>query len=165
MIFLESVGSGRWLVMKKFLFRLEPVLKLRKYKERMAQMELAKAQAALQECQVMLEKSRTQQNLVRRDWESGLVKGMWETEFRMYADHTKGLELQTKRAVETEVKLKHMVEKSRENLMAVTVSRKTMDFLREERFAQYQLETGSKEQKETDELANIHRSSQERLEQ
>ncbi|MBI9074728.1 MAG: flagellar export protein FliJ [Desulfatibacillum sp.] len=150
--------------MKKFQFRLEPVLKLRKYKERMAQMELAKAQAALQECRTMLEKSKIQEESARRDWDSGLQKGMWETEFRMYADHIRGLELQTKRTVENELRLQDVVEQRREDLMKVTVGRKSMDLLRDERFNQYLLETGRMEQKETDELANLHRSSQERLE-
>ena len=151
--------------MKKFQFRLEPVLKLRKYKERMAQMELAKAQAALQQGRALLEQSRLQEEKARRDWEGGLQKGMWEAEFRMYADHVRGLETQTKRAMENQARLQDAVEKSREDLLKVTTSRKTMDLLREERFKQYLLETGRLEQKETDELANLHRSSQERLEQ
>ncbi|SHK76106.1 flagellar FliJ protein [Desulfatibacillum alkenivorans DSM 16219] len=149
--------------MKKFQFRLEPVLKLRKYKERTAQMELAKALAALQEAQAFLEQSRLQEISAQRNWDAGLEKGMWENEFRMHADHLRGLKAQTARALENEARLKGVVEKRRRELVQASASRKSMELLREERFTQYKLETGRMEQKETDEMASLHRSTQERL--
>ncbi len=150
--------------MKKFQFRLEPVLKLRKYKERMAQMELARAQAALLESQQMVESAIKREGEARHDWEAGMEKGMWEPEFRWHVDHVRGLEQQTVQTIEYEAKMQEVVAQRQGDLMKVTVSRKSMDLLKDERLNQYLLETGRQEQKETDELANLHRSSQERLE-
>ncbi len=149
--------------MKKFAFRLEPVLKLRQYKERQAQMELARAQAVLKENQLQLETTQNEAVGARSRWEAGLEKGMWETEFRMHADHLRGVKQQIHEILERKMQLEELVAMRQKELMDATVERKSMDLLKEKQMKEHQAEAGKAEQKQTDELAVLHRSSQERL--
>ena len=146
--------------MKKFQFRLDPVLKLRKYKERMAQMALAKAQVELKNAMSELDSAKMREQAARSAWTAGLEKGMWDAEFKMHADHVRGLEQETKAAESLIIQLEEIVAQRQKGVLDAAASRKTMDLLKDSRLAEYRIEAERADQKEADELANLHRASQ-----
>lgn len=150
--------------MKKFQFNMEPVLRLRQYKERMAQMELAKAHSALVKSSKILDAAKVQERTAHLELDSALEKGVWETEFHLHAGYVKGLKRKIRKALEQKLKMTQLVAKAKEKVILASINKKTMDILKDKRFAEYQVETGKIEQKQSDELASLHRFSMELIE-
>jgi len=143
--------------MKKFKFRLEAVLRYRKYRERNAQLELVKAKNAVVEKQNLIERlkqNRLQAILELKDHED---EGISVGRHRFYTNYITG----TDAALEEEQKqlrvLEKVMRKHQELVKKEQIKRKTLEKIEEKQKNEYVSDFIKFEQKSMDEMVVIRR--------
>ena len=76
--------------MKRFSFKLEPLLNYRRYLERLAQQETAKAHMDVKACESLIKRLETELKHQSDQMDSNLETGMTSSEFRRFHDYFQG---------------------------------------------------------------------------
>jgi len=146
--------------MKKFKFKLEAVLRYRKYKERLAQLELVKIKNAVIQKQLVIKKLSTDRRLVTIKLKEKEDEGITMGQFRIYTMYIEGLEIK----IEEETKeLNRLIQKMRRQQEVVKqerIKKKSLERM-EEIAQQTYIQTMIKaEQKLMDEIAGLKRKTE-----
>lgn len=141
--------------MKRFAFRLQPLLNFRNYKERLARQEVAKAQLDVSNCEKMIQNLKTTLVQSRERLDTIVANGMSAAVFQQYQSYLNG----TAAAIESEqirkAGLEKIVAEKRDRLKQKTIEKKTMERLKEKQSQTYSREVLMSEQKDLDEINAI----------
>ena len=141
--------------MKRFQFKLEPLLSYRKYQERLAQQETARAQMDVKACETAIE--RLKQTHIRQagDIEDGLKKGLPSSQFKRYYEYLEVVENQIADEKQKKNHLETVLKEKLDILKKKSVDKKAMELYRERHQARYQFQVLQTEQKELDEISSL----------
>lgn len=141
--------------MKRFEFKLQPVLNFRKYQERIAQQQTAKAQMDLKNCEkniIHLEQAYEQS---ADQIEKNVMNGIGAFEFRQYHQYLDSVEGTIEDEKKRKIKLKKKLEEKLQVLKRKSVEKKAMELHREKLKTIYNEEFIKIEQKESDEMSSL----------
>ena len=141
--------------MKRFQFKLEPLLTYRKYLERLAQQETARAQLDVKECEkviLKLEQEVIDQNEIA---DAGLKDGMNAADFKRFYNYFQAAELQIDDEKKRKQTLKTVLSQKLEALRKKSVDKKAMELYREKQKEIYDQDLLKTEQKELDEISSL----------
>jgi len=141
--------------MAKFVFKLDPLLRLRQREEQ----EKQRALASINRKRVQLEEHlRRQQSLItadKRGLRDRLVGNLDTNELRLHAaSTTQSMRTAQRLAVELAGVHRHLTE-ARQDLLEATRNRRALELLRDKRYAQWKAEQDRLEAAATDEMAVI----------
>jgi flagellar FliJ protein len=141
--------------MKKFNFKLEPLLNYRKYLERLAQQKTAKANMDVKMSEKQIynldrTKTRNAQNI-----ENIVSKGVSSTIFRQYYQYHESVESSIKEEKLRKIELDKVLKKKLVVLKKKSVDKKAMELYREKLKDLYTQEMVKNEQKEQDEMSSL----------
>ncbi|KPA13455.1 flagellar FliJ protein [Candidatus Magnetomorum sp. HK-1] len=141
--------------MKKFKFKLDAVLRYRKYRERNAQLELVKAKNAVIEKRQLIEKLKRNRLQAIFELKEHEEKGISVGRHRFYTNYITGtdqaLEEEQKKLLELEKVLRHHQELVRKE----QIKRKTLEKIEDIKKKEYVSEYIKFEQKSMDEMVAI----------
>lgn len=141
--------------MKRFQFKLNPLLSYRKYLERLAQQETAKANLDVKTCEKAiagLKQSRARQADMIAD---NLQQGMTASEFRRQYDYIDAVEAQINTEKKKKVRLKYVLNEKVKILKKKSVDKKAMELYRDRKKTEYNIKLRQTEQKELDEISSL----------
>ncbi len=141
--------------MKRFEFKLQPLLKYREYLERLAQQKTAKAHLDVKNCeeQIVHLRQNWDQNAETMD---GIVgNGVSAVEFRRYHNYLESLENNIEDEKQRKIQLKDKLKKKLLELKKKSVDKKVMELYREKLRTEYNQELVKIEQKELDEISSL----------
>jgi flagellar FliJ protein len=140
---------------KNFKFRLDPVLRYRRYLERLALMELAKAKTAI----ALTTSEIAKREALKKEAAAGLglreTEGMSVREHRIYAAYLRGLDDQIEGAKVRLAKLVEDVRKKHEAAEAHRVKKETLEAIRNKEHNDHLEKFYRAQQKEADELFGL----------
>jgi flagellar FliJ protein len=143
--------------MKKFKFRLDAVLRYRKYQERNAQLELVKAKNAVVEKRNLIERlkhNRMQAIIELKDRED---EGISVGRHRFYTNYITGTDAALEEEQKQLVVLEKVMRKHQELVKKEQIKRKTLEKIEEKQRKEYITNFIKFEQKTMDEMVVIRR--------
>ncbi len=138
--------------MKKFKFRLDPVLRYRQYREKLALMELARARQALVLSKKKIQQIQQARKGVMTDLNARQTEGLEVNRYRIYAAYLQGLGEKIKSENEHLMGIGRMVKEKHETAEAERISKDTLQRVRETQYAHYLQGRDRTEQKAAEEL-------------
>jgi flagellar FliJ protein len=135
---------------KRFGFSLEKVLRLRKYREREAEMELGRAMGTLAGIENSIKETARQRHGAASERFSRNRSVM---EIKSYDNYIVRLDGETERLLEEAAKAGLLVEKKRQAFLEASRERKVLDKLREKREKEYGREMLKEETKNLDDIS------------
>jgi flagellar FliJ protein len=141
--------------MKRFEFKLQPLLKYREYLERIAQQNTAKAHMDVKNCekQILHLKQIWDQNADKI--EAIVVNGVSASEFRRYHHYLEAVESGIEDEKSRKIQLKKILKEKLLELKKKSVDKKAMELYREKLKTIYTREVIKIEQKELDEISSL----------
>jgi flagellar FliJ protein len=141
--------------MKKFVFRLETVLDLRKRKEEQVQIKLGEALASLNMEIKKLETLFEKREFYRSEIEKMRAIATRVSEVLMYQDYLDSLEVAIKKQAELVLKMEKLVDEVRLELAECAKQRKIIEKIKENEHEEYVKEFEAKERNILDEFGVI----------
>ncbi len=141
--------------MKKFNFRLEPLLNYRKYLERIAQQHTAKAHMDVKNCENQILNLKQVWTDNTNEVENIVEKGVSAKEFKRYHDYLNSVESGIAQEESRKLQLKKVLKEKLFELKKKSVDKKAMALYREKLKAVYTQELLKNEQKELDEISSL----------
>ncbi len=145
--------------MKRFEFRLDPVIRYRKYLEQIALMDLAKSKSALVQTEKRIKEMGQAHKDGARDLGFRETQGLDVGTHRIHTAYLQGLTdriaLENDRLVEIE---KDIVEKQ-QAVEAQRIKKETLELIRQKEYDRYLIRIDKAQQKAADELVNLRRES------
>ncbi len=141
--------------MKKFKFKLEPLLNFRKYLERIAQQKTAQAHMQVKNCEkqiVDLNQTRVQNAQHMEDIAS---QGVNALTFRQYYQYHESVESSIKEEKMKKIQLDKILKEKLLELKKKSIDKKAMEIYREKLRSQYIEEVVKNEQKEQEEISSL----------
>ena len=138
--------------MKKFKFRLDPVLRYKQYREELALMELAKARQALVLSKKKIQQIQQARKGVMTDLDARQTEGLEVNRYRIYTAYLQGLGEKIESENEHLVQIGRMVKEKHETAEAERISKDTLQRVRETQYTHYLQGRDRTEQKAADEL-------------
>ncbi len=138
--------------MKKFKFRLDPVLRYRQYREKLALMELARARQAFVLSKKKIQQIQQARKGVMTDLNARQTEGLEVNRYRIYAAYLQGLGEKIKSENEHLMGIGRMVKEKHETAEAERISKDTLQRVRETQYAHYLQGRDRTEQKAAEEL-------------
>ena len=139
--------------MKRFIFRLQKVMELRKWRERFSQQKLSKAQHDRETARKELQESLTDVSNQHENQKQRINSGIKAGDALAEARYTQRL---LKEAALREREVEHCelaVEEHRDDLVEKSRERKILEKLRERQLNEHSVEAGRREQKSMDDDA------------
>ncbi len=143
--------------MKRFKFRLDPVIRYRQYLEKMALMELAKAKAAVVQTKQRIRDLEQAKKDMAVDLRIQEGQGMSVRRFRVYEAYLHGLDDQIDVQTGRLPKLEQAVMQKYKAAEAQRVKKETLELAREKQHGKYMEQVALAEQKSVDELISLRR--------
>jgi flagellar FliJ protein len=143
--------------MKKFKFRLDPVLRYRQYREELALMELAKARQALVLSKKKIQQIQEARKGVMTDLDARQTEGLEVNRYRIYTAYLQGLGEKIESENEHLVQIGRMVKEKHETAEAERISKDTLQRVRETQYTHYLQGHDRTEQKAADELIALRK--------
>ncbi|MBW2108433.1 MAG: flagellar export protein FliJ [Deltaproteobacteria bacterium] len=141
--------------MKAFRFRLDPVVRYRRYLEQTALMDLAKAKQSLDRIQKKIETLKQELLWADKQLCSEEEQGIDVGRHRIYVAYLRGLNqriaVESNRLVEQEA----VVREKEKAVKAQRTKRRSLEQLREKAFGRYEKHVRAEEQKAADELVSL----------
>ena len=144
--------------MKRFQFRLQPVLKYRQYLERLASRETARAQLDVTLSARRIDEFRREQARVANELDLESVTGISSRLFRSYQDYLELLEKDIEAEIRHKKELELILVEKRRNLKQKSIEKKVMERLRQKREDAYMDEFRKTEQSIMDEMASLKKA-------
>lgn len=141
--------------MKRFSFRLQPLLNFKGYQERLARQEMATALKDVLDCEEMIENLKN--NLIRseRQMDKIVTRGVSAAGFQQYQTYLRGMTDTISFEKHRKTGLEKVLDEKRDLLKQKTIAKKTMERLREKQQEAYGREVLMDEQKELDEICAL----------
>jgi flagellar FliJ protein len=143
--------------MKKFKFKLDPVLRYRRYREELALMELAKARQALVLSKKKIQQIQQARKGVMTDLDARQTEGLEVNRYRIYTAYLQGLGEKIESENEHLVEIGRMVKEKHETAEAARISKDTLQRVRETQYFHYLQGRDRTEQKAADELIALRK--------
>jgi len=141
--------------MKKFKFKLEPLLKYRKYLERIAQQKTAKAHMDVKQCeQEITHLEQTWGHQVDK-MEIAAKKGVSASQFQQYYQYQVAVENSIVHEKTRKIELDKTLREKLLKLKKKSVDKRAMEIYQDKLKAQYTQEMIQIEQKELDEISTL----------
>jgi len=141
--------------MKRFKFKLQPLLNYRQYLERLAQQNTAKANLNVKNCEKQITHLKQAYNQNADTIERNMLKGVKASEFRRYHDYLDSVENSIEDEKSRKIDLKKVLKEKLLELKKKSVDKKVMEIYREKLKADYTQEIIKIEQKELDEISSL----------
>jgi flagellar protein FliJ len=141
--------------MKRFDFRLEPLLNYRKYQERIAQQHTAKAQMDVKDCENQILDLKRVWIENTKEVENSVEKGVSAREFKRYHEYLNSVEAGIAQEESRKLQLKKVLKEKLLELKRKSVDKKAMELYREKLKSVYTQEMLKNEQKELDEISSL----------
>lgn len=143
--------------MKRFVFRLEPVLNYKVHQERMAQLEVAKARKALEACEAKIKVLMEDANAAARDLDARISKGISMDRYRFYTNYLSSMDTLIEREKNQQSLLAKQLTEKQNQLRQKTIDKKTLEILKEKQRETYYQDVNALFQKEADDMVTIRR--------
>ena len=144
--------------MKRFSFRLQPILKYREYQERLARQETALALADVRESQARTDVLRGEKGRAADAMDRDASGGISASEYKAHALYLDSLDSDIAGQVQTTRKLGTVLSAKQKDLAKRSVARKVMERLKERRAREYMEEFRDVEQKTLDEIISVRKA-------
>ncbi len=141
--------------MKKFNFRLEPLLNYRKYLERVAQQHTAKAHMDVKNCENQILNLKQVWTNNTDEVENIVENGVSAKEFKRYHDYLNSVEAGIAQEEVRKLQLEKVLKEKLQELKKKSVDKKAMELYREKLKEAYTQELLKNEQKELDEISSL----------
>jgi len=145
--------------MKRFKFRLDPVIRYRQYLERIAQINLAKEKQALIETRNRISGIEQTKRHAAGELEREQEQGIEVDRHRIFTDYLRGLGEDIEFESERLIKIGKRVREKQEAVKAETIKKKTLEWIKETEYSKYLELINRAEYKEADELVGLARGS------
>ncbi|NVL91056.1 MAG: flagellar export protein FliJ [Desulfobacterales bacterium] len=145
--------------MKRFKFRLDPVIRYRQYLERIAQINLAKEKQALIETRNRISGIEQTKRHAAGELEREQEQGIEVDRHRIFTDYLRGLGEDIEFESERLIEIGKRVRERQEAVKAETIKKKTLEWLKEAEYNKYLALIDRAEYKESDELIGLARGS------
>ncbi|MFH1155821.1 MAG: flagellar export protein FliJ [Pseudomonadota bacterium] len=144
--------------MKRFIFRLQPILQFRQYRERLARQETALALREVQASEAKVAELTDEHTRTALELDAETSGGILASEFKTYTDYLDSLEHDISDQILTTRKLAGILAQKQKLLAKKSVDRKVMERLREKRAHEYMDEFLKLEQKTLDEITSVRKA-------
>ena len=141
--------------MKKFKFKLEPLYTFRKYKERVAQQETAKAQLDVRTCEKQIARLEQAWDDQAEAMESVAFEGVPAARFQQYYDYLTAVESGIAVEKMRKADLDRVLTEKLLELKKKSVDKRAMEVYRDKMKTRYTLDVLQAEQKELDEISTL----------
>ncbi len=141
--------------MKRFDFKLQPMLNYREYMERVARQKTAKAQMDVVLCEKEMMELKNTLDQHTQKVENEMEQGISSVEFRQYRDYLDAVEAHMEQEKLRKMKLTGILKEKLQELKKKTIDKKAMEFYRERLKAEYTQKGIVIEQKEMDEVSSL----------
>ncbi len=145
--------------MQRFKFRLDPLIRYRQHRHRMALMEVAKAKRALIETTKRIRQTRQSKDAAIRERDDEQAEGIGIDEFRIYAAYLDRLRREIESENERLVENSRTIKEKQKSAEAERISKDTLEKVKEIQHMNYMQRLNRAEQKATDELAGLRRKA------
>ncbi len=141
--------------MKKFKFKLEPLLKYRKYLERIAQQKTAKAHMDVKQCEQEITHLEQTWDHQADKMEIAAKKGVSASQFQQYYQYQVAVENSIVQEKTRKIELDKTLREKLLKLKKKSVDKRAMEIYQDKLKAQYTQEMIQIEQKELDEISTL----------
>jgi flagellar FliJ protein len=141
--------------MKRFVFKLQSLLNYKKHLEQVARQEMAKAVAAVNECEKQIENLKENRASSALKLDALVEKGVDAREFNLYHGFLTAVDRMIIDEKNRKFELEKTLNEKRSVLKKRTIDKKAMERLRERRAEEYTRDMIREEQKELDEIASL----------
>ncbi len=141
--------------MKKFEFKLEPLLNYRKYLERIEQQKTAKAHMDVKNCERQISDLNRTKDKNAQNIEQVVNQGVSAAVFRQYYQYHESVESSIKEEKMRKVRLDSILKEKLLALKKKSIDKKAMELYREKLKDIYTQEIIKNEQKEMDEMSSL----------
>jgi flagellar FliJ protein len=144
--------------MKKFKFRLEPLMRYREFLERQKRLEVAKARSDVLSCEKSIEQTRAAFSETVNLLEDDLGKGMDAAQFLRVKDYLVGLETFEDTEKKRRKKLLDVLTRRQKELAGKTVEKKVIEKLKLRQKEEYYTVMLKEEQKSLDDIVILRQA-------
>ncbi len=141
--------------MKKFQFKMQPLLKYREYLERIAQQKTAKAHMDAKNCEQNIEQLKKTWEQQADVIEQNVENGISASQFQRYYHYLVTVETTIEEEKYRKIELDKILKEKLLELKKKSVDKRAMELYREKLLAQYTREMIQSEQKELDEISTL----------
>ena len=144
--------------MKKFQFRLEPLIKYREFLERQKQLEVAKARSDVLSCEQSIEKTRAAFSETAASLEAALGEGVDAARFLQVRNYMAGLEALEASEEKRRIGLLKVLKKRQKELAQKSVEKKAIEKLKARQKEEYYTAMLKEEQKTLDDTVILRQA-------
>ncbi|WP_300456381.1 flagellar export protein FliJ [Desulfobacula sp.] len=141
--------------MKRFEFKLQPLLNYREYLERIAQQNTARANMAVKACEEQITHLKQTYDQKAKKIDALVTKGVGASEFRQHHYYLDMVESRIKEETSRKIELDKGLKEKLLELKKKSVDKKVMELYRERLKTEYTQDVMKIEQKELDEISFI----------
>lgn len=141
--------------MKRFKFKLQPLLTYRQYLERVAQQNTARAHLDVKTCENQILELKKTFDQHADKIEDVVAKGVSAIEFKRYHQYLDSVETSMENEKSRKTQLEKILKQKLLELKKKSVAKKTMELYRDRLKVEYTQEFLKIEQKESDEVSSI----------
>ena len=144
--------------MKRFEFRLQPLLNYRSYLEQMAKQDTAKARMDVMDSQKRIDLIREELTVSAGRMDDMVKKGVTASFFRQLTSYMDGMAFDMENETRKKSSLEKILEQKVEILKNKTKEKKSMELLKEKKKEEYIQEMMKLEQKGLDEISSLKKA-------
>lgn len=144
--------------MKRFKFRLDPVIRYREYRERIAQIGLAREAQALIESKNRISDMEHTWRHTAGELDSEQKQGIEADRHRVFTAYLQGLRDEIESESERLDEIGKRIREKQEAVKAETIKKKTLEWIKQNQYSKYFKGINRAEQKEADELAGLKKN-------
>ncbi len=145
--------------MQRFKFRLDPLIRCRQHRHKVALMEVAKAKRALIETTKRIRQIGQSKQAAIRERDDEQAEGIGIDEFRIYSAYLDRLSREIETENERMVENSGTIKEKQKAAEAERMSKETLEKVKEIQHINYMQRLNRAEQKATDEIARLRRKT------
>jgi flagellar FliJ protein len=148
--------------MKRFKFRLDPVIRYREYRERIAQIELARETQALIESKNRISKIEQTRRYAASELDAEQKEGIEVDRYQVFTAYLQGLRYEIESESERLVEIGKRIREKQEAVKAESIKKKTLEWIKQTEYSKYLEWANRTERKAADELVGLSRKTVEK---
>ena len=141
--------------MKRFKFRLDPVIRYREYRERIAKIGLARETQALVESKNRISEIEQARRYTAIELDSEQKQGIEVDRHMVFTDYLQGLRDEIASERERLVEIDKRIREKQEAAKVETMKKKTLEWIKQNQYSKYLKCINRAEQKASDELSGL----------
>ena len=141
--------------MKRFEFKLQPLLNYRQYLEKIAQLKTARAQMDIKNCEKKIMELTQIKDINIKMAEKAVTTGVKAFTFRQYQNFLASIQSSIKNEISKKSQLKKKLKENLLKLKKKSIDKKAMEIYKEKLKSEYDQAMIQEEQKELDEIVSI----------